>query len=156
MNCTRGTPRSDRIGAYAAALTALRRLGTLAPSDPERIELREFVIGEYMSYARYVAARFRRRGEASEDLEQVAYVGLVKAVDSYDAQFHTTFLTYATPVITGEIKRHFRDTTWDVHVPRRMQELSSALRHARESLAHELGRDPTISELAVCLDATQR
>jgi RNA polymerase sigma-B factor len=154
MNCPRGTPGSDRIGAYAAALTALRRLGTLTCSDPERIELREFVIGEYMSYARYVAGRFCRRGEASEDLEQVAYVGLVKAVDSYDAEFHTTFLTYATPVITGEIKRHFRDTTWDVHVPRRMQELSAALRHARESLPHKLGREPTVSELADCLDAT--
>ena len=88
MNCTQGTPRSDRLGAYATALTALRRLGTLERSDPERIGLREFVIGEYMSYARYVAGRFRRRGEASEDLEQVAYVGLVKAVDSYDAEFH--------------------------------------------------------------------
>ena len=154
MDCTPDTPGPDRLGAYAAALAALRRLGTMAPDDPERHELREFVIGEYMSYARYVAGRFRRRGEASEDLEQVAYVGLVKAVDSYDVEFHTTFLTYATPVITGEIKRHFRDTTWDVHVPRRMQELSAALRHGRESLAQELGRDPTVAELAGCLDAT--
>jgi RNA polymerase sigma-B factor len=154
MNCTRGAPRPDRLGAYAAALSALRRLATLERSDPQRTELREFVIGEYMSYARYVAGRFRQRGESAEDLEQVAYVGLVKAVDSYDAEFHTTFLTYATPVITGEIKRHFRDTTWDVHVPRRMQELSAALRHARESMAHELGRDPTVSELADRLDAS--
>ncbi|MEY9928803.1 RNA polymerase sigma-B factor [Catenulispora sp. GP43] len=145
--------RPDRLGAYAAALAALRRLGTLAPSDPQRPALREFVIGEYMSYARYVAGRFRRRGEAPEDLEQVAYVGLVKAVDSYDAAFDTTFLTYATPVIAGEIKRHFRDTTWDVHVPRRMQELSGALRQARESLAQTLGRDPTVTELAEHLDA---
>jgi RNA polymerase sigma-B factor len=146
--------RSDRLGAYAAALAALRRLGTLAHSHPQRPALREFVIGEYMSYARYVAGRFRRRGEASEDLEQVAYVGLVKAVDSYDVEYHTTFLTYATPVIAGEIKRHFRDTTWDVHVPRRMQELSAALRQAREHLAQALGRDPTATELAEHLDAT--
>ncbi|MEY9894778.1 RNA polymerase sigma-B factor [Catenulispora sp. MAP12-49] len=146
--------RPDRLGAYAAALAALRRLGTLAHSDPQRPALREFVIGEYMSYARYVAGRFRRRGEASEDLEQVAYVGLVKAVDGYDVEYHTTFLTYATPVIAGEIKRHFRDTTWDVHVPRRMQELSAALRQAREHLAQTLGRDPTAAELAEHLDAT--
>jgi RNA polymerase sigma-B factor len=148
-----GPAQPERLGGYAAALAALRRLGTLSRSDPERPALREYVIGEYMSYARYVAGRFRRRGEASEDLEQVAYVGLVKAVDSYDVAFHTTFLTYATPVIAGEIKRHFRDTTWDVHVPRRMQELSAALRQARESLAQTLGRDPTVPELAEHLDA---
>jgi RNA polymerase sigma-B factor len=154
MDFTRDTSPPDRLGAYATALAALRRLGGLASADPERPALREFVIGEYMSYARYVAGRFRRRGESPEDLEQVAYVGLVKAVDSYDPDFHTTFLTYATPVIAGEIKRHFRDTTWDVHVPRRMQELSAALRQARESLAQKLGRDPTVTELADDLDAS--
>uniref|UniRef100_UPI001891DAF4 SigB/SigF/SigG family RNA polymerase sigma factor n=1 Tax=Catenulispora pinisilvae TaxID=2705253 RepID=UPI001891DAF4 len=153
MDGTQDEPGLDRVGAYAAALAALRRLATLATGDPERPALREFVIGEYMSYARYVAARFRRRGESWEDLEQVAYVGLVKAVDSYDEEYHTTFLTYATPVIAGEIKRHFRDTTWDVHVPRHMQELSGALRQARESLAQKLGRDPTVTELAHRMDA---
>jgi RNA polymerase sigma-B factor len=131
----------------AEALAALRRLGTLARTDPERPALREFVIGEYMSYARHLAGRFRRRGEQAEDLQQVAYVGLVKAVDTFDPRYHTTFLTFATPMIAGEIKRHFRDTTWDVHVPRRMQELTSALRPAEEALAQELGRGPTVGEL---------
>lgn len=154
MNGTQSEPGPDRPKAYEAALAELRRLGTLSEADPERPVLREFVIGEYMSYARYVASRFRRRGEASEDLEQVAYVGLVKAVDSYDAEYHTTFLTYATPVIAGEIKRHFRDTTWAVHVPRRMQELSGALRPAREALAQRLGHDPTVEELADHLEVT--
>jgi RNA polymerase sigma-B factor len=140
--------------ARAGALAALRRLGTLARSDPERPALREFVIGEYMSYARYVAGRFRRRGEQAEDLVQVAYVGLVKAVDNFDARYHTTFLTFATPMIAGEIKRHFRDTTWEVHVPRRMQELSAALRPAAEALAQTLGREPTVEELARHLGAT--
>ena len=154
MDRTQNKTRPDRLEAYAAARAALCRLGRLAVTDPERPALREFVIGEYMSYARYVAARFRRRGEAVEDLEQVAYVGLVKAVDSYDQDYATTFLTYATPVIAGEIKRHFRDTTWDVHVPRRMQELSAALRPAREALAQTLGRDPTVAELARDLGAT--
>ena len=144
----------DQLSAHQEALAALRRLGTLADTDAERPALRDFVIGEYMSYARYVARRFHRRGESAEDLEQVAYLGLVKAVDGYDSEYHTSFLTYATPVIAGEIKRHFRDTTWDVHVPRRMQELSAALRQARETLAHQLGRDPTVTELALDLDAS--
>src|SRR5437764_14818645 len=87
----------------------LLRLCRMAQNDPARSALRDGVIAEYMSYARYVAARFRQRGESQEDLEQVAFVGLVKAIDNYDMAFDTAFLTYATPVISGEIKRHFRD-----------------------------------------------
>jgi RNA polymerase sigma-B factor len=154
MNGIREDSGAGRRSSYVTALEALRRLSGLAPADPERPALREFVIGEYMSYARYIAGRFRHRGESSDDLEQAAYVGLVKAVDGFDAEFRTTFLTYATPVITGELKRHFRDTTWDVHVPRRMQELSAAIRQARETCAHRLGRDPTVTELASGLDAS--
>ena len=81
-------------------------------------------------------------------------MGLVKAVDSFDPDYEATFLTYATPMIAGEIKRHFRDTTWDVHVPRRMQELSAALHPAEEVLAQSLGRDPTVAELARHLEAS--
>jgi len=146
--------RPDRGRERAAALAGLRRLATLAPDHPERAALREYVIGEYMSYARYIAGRFQHRGESAEDLEQVAYVGLVKAVDNYDPAYRTSFLTYATPMIAGEIKRHFRDTTWDVHVPRRLQELSAALRPAEELLNQKLGRNPTMAELAAHLQAT--
>jgi RNA polymerase sigma-B factor len=121
------------------------------PDDPEREKLREEVIADYMSYARYLAGRYSLRGEAAKDLIQAAYLGLVKAVDNFDARYETTFLTYATPMITGEIKRHFRDTTWDVHVPRRMQELSAGMRPASEALAQELGRSPTVEELAAHL-----
>ena len=149
-----GTAPPDRDDERAAALADLRRLAGLYPGDPERPALREHVIAEYMSYARYIAGRFQRRGESPEDLEQVAYVGLVKAVDNYDPAYGTSFLTYATPMIAGEIKRHFRDTTWDVHVPRRLQELSAALRPAEELLNQELGRDPSMTELAGHLDAT--
>jgi RNA polymerase sigma-B factor len=152
MDDDRAVP--NRVRERAEAFAALRRLCALRPDDSEYPGLREFVIGEYMSYARYVAGRFQRRGESTEDLEQVAYLGLVKAVDNFDPDYRTTFLTYATPMIAGEIKRHFRDTTWDVHVPRRMQELSAALRPAEAVLAQRLGRDPTIAELADHLDAT--
>jgi len=96
-----------------------------------------------MSYARFVTRRFRQRGESPQDLEQVAYLGLVKAVDNFDPDYGTTFLTYATPIITGEIKRHFRDTTWDLHVPRRMQELSATVRAAQEELTQRMGTSPS-------------
>lgn len=142
-----GRPR-DRISKR------LLRLCRMPQNDPARPALRERVIAEYMSYARYVAGRFRQRGESQEDLEQVAFVGLVKAVDNYDAAFDTAFLTYATPVISGEIKRHFRDGTWDVHVPRRMQELSAAIRTAEAELTQHMECHPTVDDLAEYLGAT--
>ena len=116
------TKPEDYARERAAARAALVRLRRMSPEDPEYAGLREFVIGEYMSYARYIAGRFRQRGESQADLEQVAYLGLVKAVDNFDPDYGTAFLTYATPMIAGEVRRHFRDTTWDVHVPRRVQE----------------------------------
>ncbi|NUR59569.1 MAG: SigB/SigF/SigG family RNA polymerase sigma factor [Catenulispora sp.] len=145
-----GTPvePEERARERAAARAALLRLRRMSPDDPEYASLREYVIGEYMSYARYMAGKFQLRGESLTDLEQVAYLGLVKAVDNYDPDYGTTFLTYATPMISGEIKRHFRDTSWDVHVPRSMQELSTAVRAAEEELTHLTGTPPTAAEIA--------
>jgi len=142
----------DRARERAEARAALIRLSRLPAEDPEHEGLREHVIGEYMSYARYVAGRFRRRGETLQDLEQVAYVGLVKAVDNYDPDYGTTFLTYATPMIAGEIRRHFRDATWEVHVPRHMQEVSAAVRAAETELTQILGGPPTVEDIAARLD----
>ncbi|NUP50249.1 MAG: SigB/SigF/SigG family RNA polymerase sigma factor [Catenulispora sp.] len=142
----------ERARERAAARAALNRLRRMSPDDSEYEGLREYVIGEYMSYARYIAGRFQLRGEALTDLEQVAYLGLVKAVDNYDPDYGTTFLTYATPMISGEIKRHFRDTSWDVHVPRSMQELSTAVRAAEEELTQLTGSPPTAAEVARRLD----
>lgn len=142
------TDPQERIEERAAARAALSRLRTMAGDEREYADLREYVIKEYMSYARYLAGKYQRRGEALSDLEQVAYVGLVKAVDNFDPEYGTSFLTYATPMITGEIKRHFRDTTWDVHVPRRLQELSAAVRAAEAELTQKLGAPPSAAELA--------
>ena len=130
------------------ARDALFHLRTLPDDDPTYDGLRDHVIGEYMSYARYVARRFRQRGESPQDLDQVAYLGLVKAVDNFDPDYGTTFLTYATPIISGEIKRHFRDTTWDLHVPRRMQELSAVVRAAQQELTQRLGSLPSAEQVA--------
>jgi RNA polymerase sigma-B factor len=131
----------------------LRRLAALPGTDPERARLRTQVIEEHMNYARHLARRYvRAHRAAGEDFEQVAYLGLVKAVDNFDPEYGTGFLGYATPMILGEIKRHFRDGTWAVHVPRHLQELTAAMYKAKDALRTELGREPTVRELAARLD----
>ena len=137
----------------AAALRLLGEMSTLPAGEPRREELRSQVIEAHMPYARYLAARYGMPGEEVEDLFQVAYLALVKAVDNFDSERGVAFLTYATPMIIGEIKRYFRDSTWAVHVPRRMQELSAQLRKATETLGQSLGRSPTVGELAEHLGA---
>ena len=147
------TDQKDRTDQRAAIMRLFDELKTCQPDSLRRRELRDHLVTEHMNYARYVAGRFNApRG--SEDLEQVAYLALVKAVDRFDPDYGSTFLSYLTPMITGEIKRHFRDTSWDVHVPRRVQELSLRLRGATDDLSHRLGRSPTAAELATVLDAT--
>lgn len=144
---------ADRDARRAAILRMLRRMAQLPDGDPERSRLREAVIADHMDYARHLARRYSRsRFGGSEDLDQVAYLGLVKAVDKFEPEQGTAFLAYATPMILGEIRRHFRDTTWAVHVPRRLQELTGALYKAKDQLAAELGREPNLSELARRLD----
>jgi len=144
---------TDRTEQRAETMRVLRRMCALPADDPERARLRAEVIEDHMPYARHIAQRYGGHGATGEDFEQVAYLGLVKAVDNFDPEHGTGFLGYATPMIIGEIKRYFRDATWGVHVPRRMQELSGALRKATDTLTHALGREPTIAELAAHLGA---
>lgn len=146
----------DRTAQRATALLRLVRMHQLKQDDPEHATLREQVIDEYMAYARHLAARYDAGGQFADDLHQVAYEGLVKAVDNFDPDYGAAFLSYATPTILGELKRYFRDTSWAVHVPRRIQELSSDVRPGTETLAQRLHRNPTIPELAVLLDAKPR
>ena len=145
--------RADRTEQRAETMRVLTRMAALPADDPERARLRDEVVEDHMPYARHIAQRYGGRGASGEDFEQVAYLGLVKAVDNFDPEHGTGFLGYATPMIIGEIKRYFRDATWGVHVPRRMQELSGALRKATDTLTHDLGREPTIAELARHLGA---
>ncbi|MGI5352475.1 SigB/SigF/SigG family RNA polymerase sigma factor [Streptomyces sp. CA-250714] len=109
------------------------RLAAL-PEGPEREELSSRLVEAWLPMARRLAAKYRNRGESLEDLEQVAALGLVKAVDRYDPALGTPFVPFAVPTITGEIRRHFRDRTWDVHVPRRVQELRNRVRAAVREL----------------------
>ena len=109
---------------------------------------REALILAHRGLATYLAAKFVDRGEPAEDLVQVAHVGLINAVDRYDPSRGIEFSTFATPTIVGEIRRHFRDKLWSVHVPRRLRELNRALMQSVDALSQRFGRSPTINELA--------
>jgi RNA polymerase sigma-B factor len=112
---------------------------------------REELIERYMPLARSLALRYRRASEPLDDLIQVASVGLVKAVDRWDPERGLAFSSYAVPTILGELRRYFRDSTWDVRPARDLQELCLALEEAREALWGELGRQPTVADLATRL-----
>lgn len=100
------------------------------------------------------ARRFWDRGEPFDDLVQVAHIGLLKAIDRFDPSHGVHFGAYATPTIIGELRRHFRDYTWSVHVPRRTKDMRPAVNAARDDLTKELGRSPRVSEIAARLDVT--
>ncbi|MEU6219409.1 RNA polymerase sigma factor SigF [Streptomyces sp. NPDC047022] len=134
---------------------SFRRLAGL-PEGPERDLLRDEIVEAWLPMAERLAGRFRSRGESFEDLRQVAALGLVKAVDRYDPQRGHAFESYAVPTVTGEIKRHFRDHMWTVHVPRRVQDLRNRVRIARRELVQTIsGRAPTVAEIARYADMTE-
>jgi RNA polymerase sigma-B factor len=109
---------------------------------------REQVVRHHLPLARSLAHRYWHSGEPMEDLEQVACVGLLNAVDRFDPDLGTRFSTFAVPTILGELRQHFRDHTWALRPPRRLQELSVRIEHARDALVPALGRQPTVGELA--------
>ena len=109
---------------------------------------RRELIERYMPLARSLALRYRRASEPLDDLIQVASVGLVKAVDRWDPGRGLAFSSYAVPTILGELRRYFRDSTWDVRPARDMQELCLAVEEARDALWVDLGRSPTVADLA--------
>ncbi len=102
----------------------------------------------HLPLVEYLAKRFKDRGEPLDDLIQVGSVGLLKAIDRFDLEREVEFSTYATPTIVGELKRYFRDKGWAVRVPRRLQELSLRLNKVVAQLTQELGRSPTVQEIA--------
>jgi RNA polymerase sigma-B factor len=115
---------------------------------------RELLVARFQSLAGYLARRFAGRGEALEDLTQVANVGLLAAIDRFDPSREVRFATYAAATIVGELKRHLRDKAWAVRVPRKLQELGIHVNRALPVLTQELGRSPTIREIADRLDAS--
>ncbi len=130
------------MSAAAPPAPPERRSGHLPADEPDR-ELVESLL----PLARRLAARYRHAGESREDLEQVAYLGLVKAVDRYDPDAGP-LVRYAVPTILGELRRHFRDQGWGVHVPRSVQEHLQTVNRCTERLTARLGRTPTAREIA--------
>ena len=132
-----------KAGARAGDRDLLR-----AYHDGGDLAAREQLIERYMSLVRSLARRYSYRGEQLDDLVQIGAIGLIKAIDRFDVERGVELTTYATPNIIGEIKRHFRDRSWSVRVPRGLQELNVKLSKLVDQLTVQLGRSPTISELA--------
>jgi RNA polymerase sigma-B factor len=135
--------------ATRAAFVALERLSA---NDPARVDLRDYLVRLHLPLVEHLARRFVNRGEPLDDLTQVGTIGLLKAIDRFVYERGVEFSTYATPTILGEIKRHFRDRGWSIRVPRRLQEMRLALAATTAELTQELGRSPTMTEIAERLD----
>ncbi|GAB2486600.1 sigma-70 family RNA polymerase sigma factor [Jatrophihabitans fulvus] len=133
---------------HGEAARMLAELHQLPEDSPRRQGLRDQLVEQHMPLVVYLARRFSGRNEPMNDLVQVGAIGLIKAIDRFDPERKLEFSTYATPTILGEIKRHFRDTGWLIHVPRRAQELQTTLNAARADLSQELGRAPTVKEIS--------
>ncbi|MEU6002696.1 SigB/SigF/SigG family RNA polymerase sigma factor [Streptomyces sp. NPDC047197] len=132
------------------------QLQTLEEGSPAHLYTRNTLIEMNLSLVHYVAGRYRNRGNGQlEDIVQVGTVGLIKAIDRFDVDRGFEFISFAVPYILGEIKRYFRDTSWAVHVPRRLQELRIELVKSQERLSSTLGREPTVNELAADLSVTE-
>jgi RNA polymerase sigma-B factor len=147
----------------AEAVPARARTLPKPAATPERAEmrrlLREYAAGHdpairerlvdlNADLVRFIARRFANRGEPLEDIEQVGFLGLIQAIERFDPSLENEFSTFATPTIMGEIRRHFRDRSWAIRVPRRLQENYSRAMRAQEQLSQELGRQPSVSEIA--------
>jgi RNA polymerase sigma-B factor len=139
----------------AMSKTMFARLGCLEEGTHEYSYVRNSLIELNMSLVRFAARRFSNRADQMEDILQVGSIGLIKAIDRFDPDYGVEFVTFAMPTILGEIKRYFRDTSWSVHVPRRLQEMRLALAKAADALAAELDRSATVPELAERLGVTE-
>lgn len=126
---------------------------TLACGPERRRMLLEEIVTLHMGVARSIAVRYRDRGVALDDLVQVAYLGLTKAARGFDPEHGGTFLAYAVPTITGEVRRYFRDHAWQVRPPRRIQELQAEISRVRADAMRAGNASPTVSELVAKLDA---
>ncbi|MDQ3404986.1 MAG: SigB/SigF/SigG family RNA polymerase sigma factor [Actinomycetota bacterium] len=138
---------AQRLSGYEHLAPLFRELAALPPADPGRAGPRARLVTGYLPLAEHVARRFTHRGVPKEDLEQVATVGLIHAVDRFEPERGIDFLSYAVPTIMGEVRRYFRDTAWSVRVPRRLKDLHRGVATAGDELTQRLGRAPTPSEI---------
>ncbi len=146
---------ASRVSSAARDESAARLLCEAArcDSEAERRELLDEVVVLHLDVARSIASRYRGRGEPIEDLEQVACVGLSKAVHGFQSDYGKSFLSYAVPTISGEVKKHFRDCSWAVRPPRRIQDMQGRIAAAASELHQELAHSPTAAQIASSLGA---
>ncbi|CAM5292433.1 SigB/SigF/SigG family RNA polymerase sigma factor [Mycolicibacterium aubagnense] len=137
---------------YADVLEMFRQLRNAAEDSAEYLEQRDAIIERCLPLADHIARRFEGKGEARDDLLQVARIGLINAVKRFDVEMGSDFASFAVPTIMGELRRHFRDNSWSVKVPRRMKELHLQIGSATAEMSQRLGRAPTASELAAELN----
>ncbi|QIY76996.2 RNA polymerase sigma factor SigF [Streptomyces sp. RLB1-33] len=150
-------PPYDEVGpvdARALSKTLFERLESLEEGTHDYSYVRNTLVELNLALVKFAASRFRSRSEPMEDIIQVGTIGLIKAIDRFELSRGVEFPTFAMPTIIGEIKRFFRDTSWSVRVPRRLQELRLALAKAGDELAQQLDRAPTVGELAQHLGIT--
>ncbi|MCB8907004.1 MULTISPECIES: SigB/SigF/SigG family RNA polymerase sigma factor [unclassified Streptomyces] len=158
---TAGLPTPDRPtdvstdDARTLSVALFRRLRELDEGTPEYAYVRNTLVELNLSMVKYAARRFRSRAEPTEDIVQVGTIGLIKAINRFDPDRAVDFSAFALPTIVGEMKRFFRDTSWAVRVPRRLQELRIDLAKAADTLEQDLGRRPTRAELAARLHVSE-
>ncbi|WP_433655321.1 RNA polymerase sigma factor SigF [Nocardia sp. CA-128927] len=146
-----GESRS-RGDSYDNIEPLFEKIAALTDDDPRRETMREELIGRCLPLAEHIARKFAGRGENFDDLLQVARLGLVQATDRFDVTRGSSFLAFAVPTIMGEVRRHFRDNTWSVRVPRRTKEIQINIGATVEVLSQRLGRMPRAREIAAELD----
>ncbi|MEU4242519.1 SigB/SigF/SigG family RNA polymerase sigma factor [Actinoplanes sp. NPDC026619] len=148
-------PVSPATEADTYAADLVLGLGDLPADHPDRPALRARAIEAWHPMAKRLALRYAGRGEPFDDLLQSATVGLIKAIDRFDPGLGTDFAPYAIPTVLGEIKRYFRDRTWAIRIPRRLQEMRLAINRAQAELNQTLNRSPTIADIAAHLEVSE-
>lgn len=138
----------DAAAARQRERDLVAEFARLAPDDPARAKVREALIVIHQPLVRSLAHRYGGRGEPIDDLIQAGSIGLIQAVDRFDPERSESFTGFAVTTILGEIRKHFRDHTWSIRVPRRMQETAQQVGRARTELEQELKRSPTVPEIA--------
>jgi RNA polymerase sigma-B factor len=136
------------VSPQREALRRLHRRYAETEDARERDRIREQLVRGYESLVHFLARRFQNRGEPLEDIVQVGFLGLIKAIDRFDPDLGNEFTTFATPTILGEIRRYFRDKGWAIRFPRRLQELYQQVVRTNEELKKELSRQPSVAEVA--------
>ena len=138
----------DAPSEYADVAQMIRHLRTLDEESVQYRRQRDAIVERCLPLAEHIARRYRSRGEPLDDLIQTARMGLVHAVNRFDADNGADFLAFAVPTVAGEVRRHFRDRGWAVKVPRRIKDLQGQLNNARSELSQQLGRAPNATEIA--------